>query len=122
MAEYTGKNIKTLKGLEAVRQRMDMYVGSVDQATHHLVKEVIDNSIDEYLNGYSTGIWIELFEDENRIIIKDDGRGLPTDIHPEEGIPTIELIMSRLHTGGKFDKNSFKVSSGKNGVNTSTLQ
>lgn len=98
-SSYTGKNIKVLKGLEGIRQRFDMYVGGIETASNHLVKEALDNCVDEFINKHSTGVWIEYFENENRIVIKDDGRGLPTDIHPEEKVPTIEVLFSNLHAG-----------------------
>jgi DNA gyrase subunit B len=113
---YTDSSITVLEGLEAIRKRFDMYVGGKDSAANHLVNEVVDNSIDEVLNGYATKILVEYFPKDNRIVIEDDGRGLPTGIHPGKKKPTIEVLFTNLHAGGKFDKNSFKVSGGKNGI------
>ena len=118
---YTGKNIKHLKGLEAVRHRSDMYVGAIDGALFHMTKEILDNSVDEFINGYATTVTVDIDPEENIIAIEDDGRGLPVDIHPEEKIPTMELLFTSLHSSGKFDNESFKVSAGKNGVGASVV-
>lgn len=114
--KYTGENIKILKGLEGIRMRYDMYVGSRDTAAFHLVKEALDNCVDEYINGHATQISVDLDTKTNIIKILDNGRGLPIDIHPTENKPTMEVLFTNLHSGGKFDKDSFKVSSGKNGI------
>lgn len=115
-SNYTGENIKVLKGLEAVRMQYDMYVGSKDEAAIHLFKEGTDNSVDEYINGHATEIDVNLDQKKNIIRITDNGRGLPVDMHKTEKKPTIEVLFTNLHSGGKFDKDSFKVSSGKNGI------
>lgn len=113
---YTGENIDILEGLQAIRVRPDMYVGGKDGAVFHIFKEVIDNAVDEYLNGYSTYINVELDTKLNKVRIEDNGRGIPVDIHPKEKIPTMQVLFTKMHSGGKFDKKSFKISGGKNGI------
>ena len=121
-ATYTAKSITVLEGLEAVRRRPGMYIGGVDKAgLHHLLWEIVDNSVDEVINGYGTNIKVTLHKDSKSVTVVDDGRGIPVDIKKEFKKSALELVLTTLHAGGKFSGAQYQFSGGLHGVGSSVV-
>src|SRR5215470_3957607 len=121
-ASYTAKDITVLEGLEPVRKRPGMYIGGVGSAgLHHLVWEIVDNAVDEAMNGYASNIWVTLHADGASITVEDDGRGAPVDKHPQTKKSALETIFTVLHAGGKFERGNYKTAGGLHGVGASVV-
>src|SRR6478609_4317018 len=121
-SKYTGEDIQVLEGLEPVRKRPGMYIGGVGSAgLHHLVWEIVDNAVDEAMNGHATEIVVTLHKDGQSITVSDNGRGIPVDIHPKHKKSALEIVYSTLHAGGKFEGQNYKTSGGLHGVGASVV-